>query len=250
MNTELVGQEFLHLEETDSTNSALKEMVARQKVPEGFCLYTDYQRSGRGQYGKHWQSEKGQNLLMSLYLRPNFLAPEQAYRLTMSVCLALGDLGQELGLQGVFKWPNDWYLKGKKLAGILSEASIQKGQIQNCIVGIGLNVKQRDFKDLRAASLETAVGTDLDLSLVFEKVCEHLDHRYRQLRLGLWDKQHQEFQQQLMGWNKELEYKVGEELRRGTVIGVEPGGQLLIQFHDGGIGRFQHREIEYLLPKV
>lgn len=247
MNTELVAKELLHLKETDSTNSALKEMVAQKNLSEGFCLYTDYQKAGRGQYGKEWQSDPGQNLLMSVYLKPSFLPPDQAYRLTMSVCLALADMGQELDLETQFKWPNDWYYGRKKLAGVLIEASLQKGIIQSCIIGIGINVKQRSYGDLKAIGLEEAAQRDLNRDDVLVNICEALDHRYRQLKMGLLDLQHQEFQEMLWGSKLSIPVLVEGERQRGICLGVEPGGDLLFQFSNGEIRKFRHREIEFIM---
>lgn len=247
MNTDLVGKNFLHLKETDSTNSALKEMAVRENLSEGFCLYTDYQKAGRGQYGKEWQSESGQNLLMSVYLKPFFLAPEQAYRLTMSVCLALNDLGKNLGLDTQFKWPNDWYFGKRKLAGVLIEANLQKGRFQSCVVGIGLNIKQQVYGDLKAIGLEEATNTRLSRDEVWVQLCEALDRRYLQLRMGKGELQHQEFQELLMGRHNPMTVLVEGSKRFGQCLGVETSGDLIFQFDNGEIQKFRHREIEFII---
>lgn len=247
MNTELVGRDILHLEETDSTNSALKEMAARENLREGFCLYTNYQRSGRGQYGKQWQSDPGQNLLMSVFLQPSFLPPDQAYRLTMSVCLALHDVGRSLGFSSSFKWPNDWFFGDQKLGGLLMEASLQKGRLENCIVGIGINVKQKNFGALAATSLEKVCGRELFLEQLLAQVLTQLDRRYLELREGYSQKQHHEFQALLWKWQAEIPVEVEGQKYRGVVLGVEPSGELKFQLKKSGeIRRFRHREIEFL----
>lgn len=245
MNTELVGCEILHLEETDSTNTEIKELARQKKLPEGFCLYTDYQRLGRGQYGKQWQSPKGQNLLMSVYLLPSFLPAEESYRLTMSVCLALLDLGKHLGFESQIKWPNDWYYGQEKIAGVLMEGNLQAGTLQSCIIGMGVNVKQRSFGLLNASSLERIVDHELDMKQIRERLCECLDQRYRQLRLGFKEKQAEEFNASLMGL-KGQSFRWKDQELKGKVLSAEADGELRIEFESGEIRKFRHREIDFI----
>lgn len=246
MNTELLACDYLHLKEVDSTNDALKKLSLQKDLPEGFCLLSDYQTSGRGQYGNQWDSEPGQNLLMSVFLRPIFLPASEAYRLTMSVCLALVDLGRSYGLETEIKWPNDWFFNGRKIAGVLAESSLRGSRMDSCIVGIGINVRQNEFKHPLAISLSALTQMDLQPFSVFEKLAEHFDFRYRQLRMGQGERQLNDFNQILYGRDQWVEVlRKGNKLKM-KCIGVKPHGALQVLWADGNQETLQHQEISFL----
>lgn len=248
MNTELVAKEYQILKEVDSTNTALKELAAQQNLPEGFCLLTDYQRLGRGQYGKQWESKAGQNLLFSLYLEPNFLPAAESYRLTMSVCLALQDLAEHYQLPTQIKWPNDWYLGYKKLAGVLAESSLRGSRIESCIMGIGLNVKQKEFPYPNASSLEMALGKDLQPWDVFQSLATFLDHRYLELKSGGGLLQQREFENHLYGKDCCVKVRRKGEQRQVRCLGVEANGSLKVEWENGRRETIRHQELQFLMP--
>jgi BirA family biotin operon repressor/biotin-[acetyl-CoA-carboxylase] ligase len=246
MNTALVAREYQIIPKVDSTNNALKTLLAEQKVPEGFCLLTNYQTSGRGQYGKQWHSEAGQNLLMSLYLEPKFLQASDAYRLTMSVCLALHDLGNELGFKSSIKWPNDWFFGSQKIAGILMESTLKGANLESCIVGIGLNVKQVNFGSVEASSINSILNTAWEPEAIFKKLAFHLDERYRQLRLGLYKLQHREFEAILHGLQEEVQVVKNGDKKWLRILGVEASGRLKVRWYDGAVAFLQHQEVQFV----
>lgn len=246
MNTELVACDYHYLKEVDSTNDALKKLSLQKDLPEGYCLLSEYQTSGRGQYGNQWDSEPGQNLLMSLFLRPIFLPASEAYRLTMSVCLALVDLGKFYGLDTEIKWPNDWFFQGRKIAGVLAESSLRGSRIESCIVGIGINVRQSEFKHPLAISLSALTQMDLEPIAVFEKLAEHLDFRYRQLKMGQADLQLKAFIQVLYGREEWVAVRRNGKDLKMKCLGVEPHGALQVLWADGSHETLQHQEISFL----
>lgn len=248
MNTELVAQEYQILPEVGSTNTALKELVARQNIPEGFCLLTNYQTSGRGQYGKQWDSAPGENLLMSLYLRPNFLSAAESYRLTMSVCLALYDLGLHFNLDTQIKWPNDWFIEQRKLAGVLAESSLKGSTLETCIIGIGMNVNQRQFPYSAASSLHRELNRPMEVLQVFEALAHKLDDRYRQLRYGQGDRQLEEFNGLLYGKSDFVPVEQNGKRSFLRCLEVEASGALRVLWENGKESLLKHQEIRFLMP--
>jgi len=247
MNTQLIATKIKKIEEVDSTNTALKTLSQQGDLPEGFCLTTDYQTSGRGQYGKQWDAEKGKNLLMSVFLRPDFLPAGESYRLTMSVCLALLDLGRHFGAETQIKWPNDWLIGGKKLAGVLAESTLKGSKMENCIVGIGINVERQNFKHPQAVSMEDAMRTKLDRDVVFKVLVEELNQRYLDLKHGLGDLQHREFNQSLYGRNEFVDVMQAGEKKKLRCLRVEVNGALKVEWENGAIETLQHQAISFLL---
>lgn len=126
----------MFIEQTNSTNTMLKELIAKGQEPD--FIYAGYQTAGRGQTGNSWESEKGKNLICSILLPPN----KNLYFLNIAVSVAILRLFDE---PLTIKWPNDIYWKDKKLAGILLENAIIGNEVKYTIAGIGLNVNQTEF---------------------------------------------------------------------------------------------------------
>ena len=139
-----LGRPLMYQAITGSTNDdALK--AARAGAPHGSVFLADEQTAGRGRRGHTWLAAPGESLLFSVLLRPK-LELAQSSALTLAIGLALRDAVAPLvEAAPQIKWPNDLYVDGKKLAGILVESQLQGSELQAVIVGIGLNVATRDF---------------------------------------------------------------------------------------------------------
>src|SRR6516164_2467071 len=121
METLFIGQNSIHLESVDSTNSYASAMLRQVVLPEGTIIYSFVQTNGRGQRGNSWESEPLKNIAFSLLLYPKFLGAESHFLLTKIASLAVADLMAEI-LAGTLqnptisiKWPNDIYVNGKKI---------------------------------------------------------------------------------------------------------------------------------------
>ena len=159
--TRFVGKYSKYLPTCPSTNSLGFEEALSADLPEGFAWVAGHQTAGKGQRGNHWLAQPDQNLLVSYLLKPGHEALANQFYLSKSIAL-----GIVLGLQSwaqvrygeklplTIKWPNDIYLAGHKLGGILIESNFQGGQWAFSIIGIGLNINQTEFPDLRAISLK------------------------------------------------------------------------------------------------
>lgn len=134
------------LDEVDSTNTCAKALAA-QGAPEGTLVIADCQREGRGRFGRRFHSPKGSGLYMSLVLRPR-LPAEQAVRVTVIAAVAVAQAVEDMAGGSVeIKWVNDLFAGGKKLCGILTEAGMdfESGQLEYCVVGIGINVNKEAY---------------------------------------------------------------------------------------------------------
>ncbi len=129
------GWPYRHFRVTDSTNSRAREL-AEAGAPGGAVITASEQTAGRGRRGRVWTAPEGKALLYSAILRP---LDERHLLLPLSVPLAVCAAAEELrpGIECQVKWPNDIWLEGRKLAGILIEARPQDGW---AVIGIGLNL--------------------------------------------------------------------------------------------------------------
>ncbi|MBA3544374.1 MAG: biotin--[acetyl-CoA-carboxylase] ligase [Chthoniobacterales bacterium] len=173
----VVGCRIIVLESTRSTNDFLLQMLAPE-LPEGFVVFAEEQTAGRGQRGNSWASAPHRGLWFSLLLRPRLPIAESA-RLTNWAAQAVATtVRSETGLAPAIKPPNDVYLGGRKVAGVLVETKAGRGPWFDAVVGIGLNLNQapEDFPPElreRAGSLALALGqkvsrTNFAIALVRE----------------------------------------------------------------------------------
>lgn len=122
--------------ETGSTNQDLLAQMTTGAAA-GTVLIAATQRSGRGQWGRQWQSAAG-GLYLSLGLRPEMSVQRSLY-LTLASAWGLATSLENLGIPAQVKWPNDLVVQGRKLGGILVETRVQGDQVLVATVGLGLN---------------------------------------------------------------------------------------------------------------
>ena len=173
----VIGGRIIVLASTRSTNDFLIQMLTPE-LTEGLIVFAEEQTAGRGQRGNRWASAAGLGLWFSILLRPQ-LQPAKSARLTQWVSEGIvRTIEKEFGLRATIKPPNDVFLGGRKIAGVLVEMKAGKGSDLAAIVGIGVNVNhaEKDFPvELRAVagSLAMVLGhpvnrTKLALALLKE----------------------------------------------------------------------------------
>src|SRR6185369_11909398 len=144
--TRVVGRDIHVFQETTSTNDII-EKFARDGVKEGVVVFAESQTRGRGRLGRKWNSPAKKGLWFSLLLQPE-LRPHETTQLTVASATALRRaIEAQTGLEPEIKWPNDILIRGKKVAGILTEMNAEVDRVKYVIVGIGVdvNLNARDF---------------------------------------------------------------------------------------------------------
>lgn len=148
------------LDSVDSTNSeALRRLGA---LPSGTVLAAREQTAGRGQRGNTWFSEPGKNLTFSVVMKfpAGFLAAANAFALNCLCSVSVVDFLACYGVNAAVKWPNDIYVSGRKICGMLLENGLSEGFVSHSVMGIGINVLQTEFPNLaNATSLALALGS-------------------------------------------------------------------------------------------
>ncbi len=130
------------LPEAESTNTLLREK-ANNGFPEGTVVLASTQTKGRGRRGRSFYSPADTGLYLSILLRPDGMTPNQAVKITTMAAVAVCEAVEEIsGKETWIKWVNDIYQEGRKISGILTEASIsmENGSVEYVILGIGVNV--------------------------------------------------------------------------------------------------------------
>jgi len=130
--------------EVTSTNTLLKA-IASEGAPEGYILAATAQSAGRGRLGRKFYTS-GMGIYVSILLRPSITA-KSALSMTAAAAVAVTDAIYEVcGVKCGIKWVNDVFLAGRKICGILTEASLdmETGGLRDAIVGIGINLTKPD----------------------------------------------------------------------------------------------------------
>jgi BirA family transcriptional regulator, biotin operon repressor / biotin---[acetyl-CoA-carboxylase] ligase len=147
----MIGSPRVHYRVTDSTNERARTLAAAG-APHGTLVTADVQRAGRGRQGRAWTAPPRSAVLMSVVLRE--LSETLPLAAAVAVCEALP-------VEASIKWPNDVWIDGRKVAGILVEGRPQEGW---AVLGIGLNVATEEFPaELSATSLRLA-GASLSVN--------------------------------------------------------------------------------------
>jgi len=171
-----MGIKWIKLDSIASTNSYITELMKVGKAKEELVVTADYQDTGKGQGDHLWQSNKGENLLMSILLHPAFLSASDQFQLSRLTSLAICDILASLDLEPVIKWPNDILTEWGKIAGILIEHAISGRAISHTIIGIGLNLNQSVFPEFPISA--TSVALEKGNTLSPYKIAEQLLKRY------------------------------------------------------------------------
>lgn len=155
-------RKIVRLDEVESTNLYLRQLVREEHPEEGSVVIADYQTGGRGQMGNSWLSAKGENLLFSLLIYPRGVKANEQFIISRIASLAVKNTLDQFTDDIRIKWPNDIYWKDKKIAGMLIENDIQGKEIENAVIGIGINLNQQLFPPglLNPVSLRQITGIE------------------------------------------------------------------------------------------
>jgi len=139
LKTQTVGKKVYYFDTVDSTQNYAIE-ISKKKNESGSVVISQRQTAGRGRMNRKWITIKG-GLSMSVVLHPKFDASVSTL-FPMAASLALATAIQKtINIKPNVKWPNDVVIKGKKVAGMIVDASIQSNLIESMVLGVGINFK-------------------------------------------------------------------------------------------------------------
>ncbi len=237
LGTNWLGKNLVAYSSAKSTNDLAAE-AAQAGAEHGTVITAEEQTKGRGRLGREWYSPPGSAIYVSIILRPDFL-PADAPGISIMTAVALADsLTLLLPDQIQLKWPNDIHIRGRKVAGILTELSADQDKINHLVVGVGINVNQlfEDFpRELQpiATSLRRECGHELrrvDVLQSFLRQFESEFDLYLEHRLA---KSHDKIRgfSSLIG--REITVSSGKKQRTGIVEDIDVEGRLILQTDEG-----------------
>lgn len=222
---------FEYLEQTGSTNRDLLERA--QTYGEFFVLATDFQSAGRGRLDRRWEAEPGSSVMASILLRPKFIEPQGIGWLSLLAALAINQALASFQVESKVKWPNDVLVAGKKVSGILAEASMD---LSTVVLGFGINVLQSEAElPLETAtSLYIATGKQISRDELLAKVTTNIRLLYGELAAAEGDAEASGLRQKLLQASATLGRQVSVEFPDGTKAfglaqDIDSGGRLVIE---------------------
>ena len=234
--------QLIELESVDSTNNYAMARIHEGMASDGLVCLARHQIAGKGQRGKSWLDEPGQNLIMSLVIEPGTLKISQQFLFSTAVALGILDIIRTINNGNwQIKWPNDIYWNDRKAAGILIESVIQGKNWLFAVVGIGMNLNQESFPDeiSNAISLKQITNQNYEPVTIARELVIAIQSRISFLRNDP-GKILNEFNQYLYKRNEYLVLKKGNELISTKIIGVNETGELLTD-----MGSFIVGEVEF-----
>jgi BirA family transcriptional regulator, biotin operon repressor / biotin---[acetyl-CoA-carboxylase] ligase len=179
-----IGREIAVIQETTSTNDSILQRASAQ-TPEGLVVFAEKQTAGRGQRENVWESAAHKGLWFSILLRPKIDISESALLTDWAAQTVAKTITEQFNAATVVKPPNDVYLEGKKVSGVLLEMRAQSNAPHIAVLGIGVNVNHRaeDFSEQlreRAASLAQILDRHIDRQSFAVALLRNLDRTYRE----------------------------------------------------------------------
>ncbi|MBU2205030.1 bifunctional biotin--[acetyl-CoA-carboxylase] ligase/biotin operon repressor BirA [Rheinheimera muenzenbergensis] len=222
---------------TDSTNSQLMQKVQDGVVTQpGYTIVAEAQTAGRGRRGRTWYSPFAASLYFSMYWRLE-QGIQAAMGLSLVVAIAIARmLKQQYQVEAKVKWPNDVYVDGKKLCGILVELAGQAHAGCDVIIGIGMNIRlpqqALDNIDQQYVDLAGACEAVIDRNLLVAMLQQQLSGLLTEFSSKGFSGFVEEFGQYNQYHNQEVKL-IGSNEIKGICLGVDQQGALLIKTTEG-----------------
>ena len=228
---------IIHIDETDSTNRWLREWA---DTHHPIVVYSDYQTAGKGQGSNTWESERGKNLLFSMLIHPDGVPANRQFSISMAISLAICEaLGEHFS--PLIKWPNDIYWQNAKIGGILIENRLQGQMIKDSIIGVGINVNQREFHSdaPNPVSLWQIHGHETDREQLLYDILDRFSHcMERDVR--------DDYMRMLYRRKGFHPYCDGDGTFMAELVDVEEDGHLLLRDDNGRDRRYAFKEVQFI----
>ncbi len=230
--TRWMGRNCIFLDSVDSTNNYAKR-IAEAGAENGTLVIAEEQTLGKGRRGRRWSAAGGDNITMSLLLRPD-IRPDHASRLTLLMAMAVARaIREETGLAAVIKWPNDVVVNGKKVCGILTEMNTEIDYINYVVIGVGINVNQAEFPEelaQTAGSLYLELEEKVSRSALVASALRELEGLYEKfLETEDLSAVREEYNELCINCGRQIRVLEPGNEYTGTALGINEKGELIVR---------------------
>ena len=237
---------IIKLDAIESTNDYLKSAGFNNTQ----VVYTFNQYKGKGQRGSKWMSEPGKNLAFSIKIFPKNFDIKDQFKINMIFSLLIFNTLKSLQIPDIkIKFPNDIMSGNKKICGILIELKVKGNEIDNIIIGFGLNVNQENFSELpNASSLKLISNLNYDLDGISNLFIQNLKrHNYLNNLFDLnFDKTLAHYNQNLYGLNSNSLFEINNSRFIGEIKSISSNGGINILKNNGKVQTYNFDEIKMM----
>lgn len=211
--------------------------MAIQGAEHGTVVVADKQTAGKGRRGRVWESLSGENIYMSILLRPE-INVNQAPMITLVMAYSVVKAIRKLGFtEAQIKWPNDIVISGKKVCGILTEMFTKDTEIDYMVVGVGINVNTKGFSEETkdtATSLYLISEVSVDKDALLEDILERFWAEYeRFLKTGNLSYLREDYNEMLVNRNREVRVLEPSHEYVAYALGINELGELVVRTSKG-----------------
>lgn len=237
LKTDFIGRKIIHYDSIGSTNNEAREL-AEAGEPEGTVVISERQTGGRGRSGKKWISQDYKGILMSVILRPDMdLAVVPL--VTLIGCAAAGMAIEKLTDNVRLKWPNDVFLNGRKIGGILTETAGEIDKVDYIVLGIGINVNQSEREwpgplNVTPTSLKIEMKKEISRQKLVSDILNEFEKQYKKFKEQNAADETLEYcraHSSLTG--KNILLKRNGRQTKAQVMDISSNGQLAVRYPNG-----------------
>ncbi len=235
------AKSFFRVETKDkvtSTNTVIKELGEKGEA-EGFVMIAQEQTHGKGRLGRSFYSPPGTGLYMSILLRPPFTADKALFITTSAAVAVARAIEETTGREAKIKWVNDIYCDGKKVCGILTEASMnfENAMLSYAVLGIGINISDPPggfLPELR--EIVGSVCRDGAVGDIKSRLAASVLNSFLGFYEAMEEKAFlQEYRSRSFLTGEEVAYEVNGKKRHATVIDIDDMARLVVRLPDGSV---------------
>ena len=258
LKTKKLAQSVCWKPEVDSTNTWAKQagreaLLRGDDSLDGALFAAGCQTGGKGRFGRVWTSPAGENLYMTLLLLRPGVKPENASQLTLVMGLAVAQVANEIleasgcSRRAGIKWPNDVVVSGRKICGILTEMQIKEEKAEAILIGVGMNVNQKEFPPElldKATSLSLQIGEKQSLTRTAARTLEYFEKDYEQFcETQDLSRLREDYERLLL--NKDQQVRIQEKDREYCAVakGITDTGELLVEEETGTVRKIFSGEV-------
>lgn len=250
LDTAHIGRELLVVPTITSTNTVMKEQYLDRA--HGFTLIAETQTDGRGRLGRSFVSPAGTGVYLTTLLHPT-LPVNRIQFVTIAAAVAVAEaIEQTAGFAPQIKWVNDVLMQGRKLCGILTEATIEgeSGTVNSLIVGIGVNLRPHPAwsEDIRAiAGALHDFGTVPRRAVLCAAILSRFERAYEALTSGHEADLLDAYRARLCCIGKDVTVISPADRYEALCVGLDDEAHLLVRTGDGNIRALSSGEISIRL---
>ncbi|OLN23221.1 biotin--[acetyl-CoA-carboxylase] ligase [Domibacillus antri] len=245
LETVRIGKRIVFKESVESTQKEAHRLA--EEAAEGTLVIAEEQTAGRGRMTRPWHSPKYTGIWMSVILKPN-LPPFKAPQFTLITAVAVTEaIRDAAGIMPEIKWPNDLLLNGKKITGILTELQADSDQIRSIIIGIGMNVNQREFPE-ELANIATSIfiekGETVPRAKIVQAIMKNLEIYYDEYMTNGFGLIKEKWESYAISIGRHIIARTVTGTIRGRALGITDEGVLKLEDENGVIHDIYSADIE------